>query len=33
MGSKGDWVGSAIYLILSIAVGIAMVWLGRALMH
>ena len=33
LGGKGEWGVSAVYLALSVIVGIAMVWLGRALVQ
>lgn len=33
LGDKGEWITGVIYLLLSILVGIALVWLGRFLIR
>lgn len=33
LGQKGDWITSALYLALSVVVGVALVWGGRALIR
>lgn len=33
LGSKGDWVTFGVYLALSVIIGVALVWAGRALIR
>ncbi len=33
LGSKGDWTTFALYLVLSIVIGVLLVWGGRALVR